>query len=543
MIERLFSILFLIGILSSSSLARTIVYGRVTGTDGKPIPVANVFLCHPSDSLPVESVAVRKDGGYEATIPSTGIWMLHFTGIFHREYPIAIYAINGTRVRLDVCLRTYNYGGVFTPAVIGNFNDWSVSKRVPLQKGKDGVYFATVPCNSDTLVYRLVNVRTGGEVEGTDAEGYIPNGIENYNSFLVAGKQQVGIEFDPNRLPYSTKPSTFRFANEGSFDARFAQAYAGFENARQASRESFFKSVVDHRVMGHKFNYNPYISRVESMLHREHIKLIRQALELSYFSISYISTNGAYVKPKLCQLLLTSIPPSSTVWSLRPSSISEAIDLSGYPMYKRMDYIREVLNTNPISQTRITLLANRILIMSRSLNPGEMIPYLSMLVDQYGDSPEAVADAKAYSQYLQPKDGKPAPPFSINSFPDTSSHITNSIFKGKYFLLDFWSPSNRRSIEETRRLQRLQEKLGGSRITMVSVALNFPSRSRMKHVMSEKMLRYSAEVQHGFNNNICEDYEVYSLPKLVLIGPTGNVVASGWELHGSNLDSLLSKLH
>lgn len=542
MINRLLNVLFVIIVISTTAAAKTVVYGRVTGTDSKPISVANVFLCHPADSIPVERVSVRKDGNYTVAIPSSGIWMLRFTGIFHREYPIAIYAINGVRVRLDVRLRTYNYGSVFTPALIGNFNGWSVPRRIPLQEGKDGIYSATVSSNSDTLIYRLVNVRSGGEVEGTDADGYITNGMENYNSFIIAGKREVRIEFDPNRLPFSKKPSTFKFANGSSFEARFARAYAVFEDARQNSTSAFFKSVVDHHPMGFKFDYAPYLNRVETMLHREHSKLVRHALDLSYFAITYISTNGVYVKPQLCQLLLKSIPPDSPVWSLRPSTISEALDFAGYPVYKRMDYIQEVLNTNPVPQTKIILLSDRIKLMSRSLNPGEMIPYLSILVDQYGDSPEAKACGKTYSGYLQPKDGKPAPQFSVNSYPDTSLHITNNLFKGKYFLLDFWSPSVRSSVGETRRLQRLQKEYVNKNIVMVSVALNFPSKSRRKRAIQEKMLRYNAEVQNGFNNKICEDYEVYSLPKLVLIGPTGNIVASGWELHGSKLDSVLRSL-
>lgn len=543
MIKQLFYVLTIIGVVSTSAAARTIVYGTVTGTDGKPIPVANVFLCHPSDSSPVESLSVRKDGTYKVVIPSSGIWMLHFAGIFHREYPIAIYAINGAKFRIDVRLRTYNYGGVFTPAVIGNFNGWSVQRRIPLKREQNGVYFATVQSNSDTLFYRLVNVRPGGEVEGTDADGYVPNGIENYNSFLITGNRKVRIEFDPSRLPFSKRPSTFRFANERSLEARFARAYAGFVDARQISRESYFKSVVNHQMMGYKFDYIPYLDRVEAMLHREHSKLIRQVLDLSYFSIRYISNHGNYVKPQLCQLLLTSISPGSRVWSLRPSSISEAIDFSGYPKYRKTHYIQEVLNANPVSQTKITLLKDRILTISRSLNPGEMIPFLSTLVDQYGDSPEAAAYGKTYSKYLQPKDGGTAPLFSIDAYPDTSSHITNGLFKGKYCLLDFWSPSNQNSIEETRRLQKLQESLGDSKVVMVSVALNLPSRFGKKHIMSEKMLRYSAEVKNGFNNKTCEDYEVYSLPKLILIGPTGDVVASGWELHGTKLERVLRSLN
>ena len=59
---------------------------------------------------------------------------------------------------------------------------------------------------------------------------------------------------------------------------------------------------------------------------------------------------------------------------------------------------------------------------------------------------------------------------------------------------------------------------------------------------SEKMIRYSAEVKNGFNNKVCEDYEVYSVPKLVLIGPAGEVVASGWELQGKKLENVLRSL-
>lgn len=542
MINKLSFVLLLIGIISARVAARTIVYGKVSGTDGKPIPVANIFLCHPSDRNPVESLSVEKGGRYKVVIPSSGIWILHFTGIFHREYPIAIYANNGARLRIDVRLRTYNYGGVFTPAVIGNFNGWAVAKGVVLRKAKNGGYAATVKSNSDTLTYRLVNVRTGGQVEGTDADGYIPNGIENYSSFLITGGHQARIRFDPRLLPFSEKPSTFRFADERSLASRFARAYAAFVDAKQTSRESFFKSVVNHRIMGYKFNYVPYLKRVEAMLQLEHSKLIREALDLSYFSISYISTNGGYVKPQLCQLLLSTIPPASLVWSLRPSSISEAIQFSGYPSYKKTKYIEEVLNTNPVSQTKITLLSDRIVVLSRSLNPGEMIPYLSTLVDQFGDSPEAITYQKSYSRYLQPKDGSQAPLFSIDSYPDTSTHITNSLFKGKYCLLAFWSPSNRKSIKETRHLKRLQKIVGDSKLVMVSVALNLPYSHRERHMRSEKMLRYSAEVKNGFNNKVCEDYEVYSVPKLVLIGPAGEVVASGWELQGKKLENVLRSL-
>ncbi len=540
MIKKIFDLLIVIFLFSTPGLSRTIVYGRVTGADGKAIQVANVFLCHPSESRPVDSVMVRRNGYYEVDIPSSGIWMLHFTGIFHREYPIAIYAINGTRLQLNVRLRTYNYGSIFTPAVIGNFNGWSVEKSVPFHKAQDGIYSAKVRCNSDTLFYRLVHVRTGGEVEGTDADGYVPNGIENYDSYLVTVRRKVTINFDPDRLPYSKKPTIFKLAEGRSFEARFARAVAGFENARQDYFESFFKSVVDHHMMGFKFNYAPYLGRVKSMLQREHSKPVRQALELSDFSIRYMSTDG-YVIPKICRLLLNDLAPRSLVWSLRPSTIYQAAELSGLPKFKRTDFFHEVLNLNPVAETKVTLLMQLITMDSRGLTPDKLKPYLSILVDQYGGFPQAAECYDKYSSYLSIKKGSPAPDFSIDLYPDTTSRITNHQFKGRYYLLDFWSPSNRGSVKETRYLHSLQERIGSNNLEMISVALNFDSKSKKSGSTAERVLQFNTKVWHGFDNKLCREFEVYSVPKLVLVDPQGVIAASGWKLLGPKIEEVIRK--
>lgn len=60
--------------------------------------------------------------------------------------------------------------------------------------------------------------------------------------------------------------------------------------------------------------------------------------------------------------------------------------------------------------------------------------------------------------------------------------------------------------------------------------------------MPENMLRHNDEVKNGLDGKICKDFEAYTLPMLVLIGPAGEVVASGLELHGRKLESVLRSL-
>ena len=96
------SILFF---FSSLVWAKTIVYGKVTGYNGKPIPIVHIFLTYPSDDNPVKSVIAQKDGNYKIEIDSDSLWVLHFTAVFHHEYPVAIYNIKSRKIKLDVKFR------------------------------------------------------------------------------------------------------------------------------------------------------------------------------------------------------------------------------------------------------------------------------------------------------------------------------------------------------------------------------------------------------------------------------------------------------
>ncbi len=129
--------------MSFGSYAQTIVIGRITGSDGAPMPMANVFLTKPNEKDVFDSVAADKEGKYKMTIATAGIWTLRFAGVYHKDYSIAFCVEKPAEIALDVQLRSYDYlNDSIEAKVIGNFNMWYPPWAVPMIKQQDGTYSA-----------------------------------------------------------------------------------------------------------------------------------------------------------------------------------------------------------------------------------------------------------------------------------------------------------------------------------------------------------------------------------------------------------------
>jgi peroxiredoxin len=541
--SRLSVFILIVLFFSASAFAKVTVYGTVVGVDGKPMTKANVFLTYPSDDRPVESVTVGKDGGYRIEIGSEGLWMLHFTGTYHHEYSVAIYANSSKSIRLDVGLRAYRYAvKLGRVRVIGNFNDWSKPSSAGFTQDKGGTYSTVVDSKSDTVFYRLLNVRTGGEIEGTDADGFVPHNLECYDSYLIAKRGKVRIVFDPRRLVRSTRPPRFRMLNADSTESGVAKAYALLEDTRDAYMSSLYWHIEEYKMGDFRFDFAGILDSTRHLLDKEPAGVVRQVLHLTYFALRYLSLTDHYVDVGTSRATLEGIPPGSVVWSLDPSSIMQAISLASFPEPQKDRYVDSVLNSNPMKRTKEILLKDQIDRKFYSLQYSFIPRYLEILVDQYGDSPEAVLDRERYSAYLLLKDGSRAPEFTLRSLGDSSQVFDNDYFKGKFFLLYFWAASSRASVDEMSNLRKAFEKYHGKNFEILGVSLDSSAGIASRSLLSQGRVNWpNALDSEGLGSEICRKFEVYSIPKAVLVNPDGIVVASGWELRGPNLLESLAK--
>jgi len=500
--------------------------------------VANVFLNRPNDDRIVKSLTVRQDGRFRIKIDSNGIWMFRFTGVYHRQYVIAIYLGAQKSINFDVRLESYNYGDDFKSALVtGNFNDWYLPTAIPLKENRDGTYSATVDNKSDTVVYKLINIGLQGQVEGTHATGFIYNGNGGYNSYIIGKKGKVKIVFDPRKIVHFNQRTSFTFAPSDSIESRFARAYSILEDTRYEFTTSRTSS---HRA--DKFDFAVIIDSVKKLHDNEPNPLVRQVLQLSYFGLNMMSVRPQDVGYHICRTVLDEIGPNSIVWSLEPLYISEAMKLPS-SRRERIDYLHKVFDTNPIARTKIILLLNEIIRNNAMFRPAdEVLPYLEILLDQYGDSPEALRERERPSSIIRLKKGVNAPAFSVPSLSDSHQYYTNDSFKGKYYLLDFWATFNKASIDEIENLQNAYNLYKNNNFLIVSISLDSLAKNVTDFQSGRwKMPWLNAMMDHGFKNQICKDFEVYSVPKSILVDPNGIVIDSGWNLRGDNLKKVLVK--
>ena len=526
-------------LLSITVHAKTSISGRVTGIDNKPISFAHVFLTYPSDNTPLKSVEVAKNGQYKIEIDANGLWMLHFTGIFHHEYTVAIYCNENKDLKLDVNLNTYSYVTKFDRAkIIGNFNDWSIAKEISLKKDSDNQYSAIIKTSLDTVYYKLINVRTGGEVEGTDADGYVPSGVDvegikGYKSFQLTKNGQVKISVNPAKLIHSDQRASFKLFPENTFENKFAKAYATLEDTRDKFKSLLYEHLAQFRF-GFKFDFTPYIDSIKNLITAEPDSLVRQVLQLSYFELIYMSTISHHVEIAVSRKTVSTITPNSVVWSLNPASLYEALNQASFNEPKRKNYIQEVLNTNPMNRTIEILLSKEIDRKFHSLKYSEIPYYLTILVNQYGDSPEAKNYRKTYYRYLL-ENGTTASKFSIKDLLDSKKEITNESFKGEYYLINFWSIFSSKSIDEIKTLKEAYERYN-SKLKIVSVSVDTSSAQVLECLNSKITLPWEKAITpNGISSEVCKNFVVSSLPTSILIDPKGIIVANGWELYGSNL--------
>ena len=412
-----------------------------------------------------------------------------------------------------------------------------------MHEDSDSTFSAVIESKVDTLVYRLVNVRTGGFIEGTAGDGFVPNGIDGYSSYVLNSGGKTKIVFDPKKLPRSIERSSFEISSDDTLAVRVAESFAIYEDTRDAFRSSLYWHVDEFKMGEFNFNFEPSIDSLKGLLAVEPPGLVRQVLQLDLFGLEALSNRTRFVDVKTSRETLAGIPPGSVVWSLDPELISVALNQASYDRYQKIDFINGVLDENPMSRPKAVLLRDKIDLDFHSLDYADLPRYLSILFDQYGDSPEAVADRQIYSgDYIKIRNGEPAPSFSVQVLSNPNHAYSNKLFRGKFYILQFWSTKDSVSVDELHRLRQAYERYRKANLQIVSICVDSSRQVVDKFFKRESGIPwYKAFLKHGMNNPICKSFEVYSIPKAVLVDPHGTILAAGWDLRGDNLDSTLGK--
>lgn len=524
----------------SSAWSKTIVSGKITGTRGEQIPLAIVFIGVPDHLQPERRVKAGRNGAYEVAIETKGVKLLRFTGALHKDYTIAVYVDEPKTIHLDVRLQTYDYGGDFDGMkVLGSFNDWYPPSAVSLQKQLDGTYAADIRSEVKKITYRLIGV-PGGGLAGTGADRFVYVQSQGYAAVAVPSRGIARIVFDPRRLVNPGELAGCAFGADDSVESRFTRVYDEVRLWNSAYASYLIKSVSDRRsgLKQEPFDFESILSNLERQMRSEPNNIVRAELHLAYFEVLM---KGKMADSLSARALLQEVHPGSVVWSLSPGMISSALDVAQYDDRMRNDYVANMIHDNPSVETVVRVLSYEFL---RSLYGGDKESALrsyDIVVNQYGETPGAEEVAR-YHNVSAVDIGKTAPLFSVSSMRDSSVVLTQKNFKGKYLLIDFWATWSKSSVDEMKYLAKAYREFGGNTFEILSMSLD-SSRKAVDDSYSFKyvMKWVNAFVLGGVESKICRDYEVFAIPKPILIDPQGRIVAVGLELRGERLRKTLAR--
>ena len=516
-----------------------LVRGRVLDHDGKPLAKVRVIPIVPG----LRSIIPQPDGSFSLQLPCGSARVLSVEAVQHEELMIPVLPARGEMLEFEARLRPLAWVQRFDSVrVVTEAGGYSPGGAVSMTRRRDGTYAATIPCASESLRYQLLGVAKDGlPTAGTHADTFFIRRGRGIAS-IRAGGQPVELTFDPRRLPRSRGEAVVRFADPHSLSASVFPLF--IDDTREENRLG--KALEAHAAAGgdpdsFRWDRSAYLQSLDRKLARERDPNRRQFLLLTY-----LRNGGGRMDSLRARQALDAIPPDSPLWGLSPGGPGSPL-WTAWSVMKRPDLIRAYAEkgseTHPDRDTRAGFLS---VAMSEAESAGDkdrLGRYVTRMTDEFQGTYHHEISLKRFSSNRKIRPGQPAPDVAFTALEDTSKVIRISDFRGQHLLLDFWAVWCGPCRAEMPQLHKAWDAFKDRGLALVSVSFD-PLRADVAAYRQGKwaMPWTHAFADRGFGSEASAAYDVWGIPKAVLIGPDGTIVAEGDELRGGKLHGVLARV-
>ena len=540
--KQMLSVVALLSIMSYALFCQTIISGRVTGYDGKPINRADVHLTKPLLEKPFVETTVANDGTYNLTTKESGIILLKFSGVNHHPYDVALYIEKPKLIGLDVQLGTYMYvDSISQVDIIGDFNKFSRQTAQHMAKQQDRTYSSEIETKADTFQYQILDVEaTGRSINGTQSDGYKYDGGGDYISIIKSKNGKAKIKFDHAKIVCSNTSAQLHFIGDDSLNSKFSSIYDEMIRRRDTYRNAaraFEKTGKDRR----DFNYDWSKDKayLTSQITSDKSKILNQLYIMSYLDLGMFRARD--LDSNMTNRVFSDILPTSPLWSLSPFSIYST-SLSG--LSKRTDnYIHEMEEKNVDINVRANLAVNRMMMAQYNRKTEEYYKLYDKMVTEFKDTDVGKTTKERFSRELKLKTGMPVPDFSFVSMDNPKVAYTKKTLLGRVYLLDFWSTWCGGCVAEMENLHKAYEKFKPKGFEILSLSFDGKLEDVIKFRTNKwKMPWFNSLIEKGFDNDVVKQFDIIGVPSPVLVDKAGKIVALNEDLRGEKLEKMLEKV-
>lgn len=545
------AVILLLVPLSAAAQSQTRISGTLLGDNGSPISVSHVHLQQWPGGDVLASTVVQPDGSWSLAVDTTGVFLAWFSGIGHRGERVGL-LLTGNEEQIEIEVRLGRHelrDGLDDATLIGDFNQFAEDRgALPLRPRADGLRVVDVATEADTLAYQFLGVAWTAPIADPAARRFAYDGAGGYRSIVDVDRSFTTIVLDPKSLEAGAGAGEVRFIDPSSPSGRFGiytrhvfdRVDAYFERRARAAASG--ASTTEMRAIYESYDRVTDAVIVASVLAEEPDPELRDLMLVIYMAAP-IKTDTA-----IAAAALEEIPPGSPAWLVQPSGLSKGLSATGNRDRSR-EYALAVLRSPELEaggndRLRPVALA---WLLEDALARGssdELEAYHAWLIGEYPDSDAAEKAAALYApdRLIQP--GSRIPDFEVRSLDDPSITYTRADLEGRVVMLDFWATWCGPCISEMPYIHEAFEKYSPEGFTILSLSFDL-AREDVETFRSEgdwPMPWLHVFVEQGAESELATGLDVVNIPRAILIGRDGTILATNESLRGSRLDETLSRV-
>jgi thiol-disulfide isomerase/thioredoxin len=550
------------------------VRGTLLGADGRPMQAAHVVVQDgPVDTSIV--AATDEAGRFSLRLPQSGGYGMYLMGVHHETLEIPLIVSQPESIELNARLAAVRPAHPLDSVrVTGTFAAFEEAEQpVLMQRPSGGAFVRTARATADSggagdsVAYQAwarVETPYGPQehsVAGTRADRYDFNregpfwdDKSDYAAVLDAPGRSVRLVFDPAALlPLGDGPTVEsndatvegiaavyldveeRERRLGLRNRSLGTAFeeAETEEAKQVLRDSMKAFQAEVR--------RPVRERIET----EDDPMLRQWLMLRYFDELHPPEGDSL----LARRVLEEVPATSPFWSYEAWSNTGASNLmfsiarTAKARETVKAYMQRAVETHPDPDLRRHFLSRGVSMAHHAGDEATKGRYYTRLINQFPESRRAERVRKQFAPDRAIQAGQSVPSFSVKALGAPGETYSDESLAGQTYLLDFWAVWCSPCVEEIPALHEAYEKYADKGFAILSFSFDWAREDVAAYREDEWPMPWKhAYLEEGFGSDVADVFDVVSIPKPILVGPDGTILAAGKDLRDDKLLPTLARV-
>jgi thiol-disulfide isomerase/thioredoxin len=504
--------------------------------------VAHVHLLRAPAVGPLASLDLAGDSEFELETTEAGALVVRFTGVGHVSEDVPLYVESPQHIEVDVRLGTPDYKDDFGAVVAsGAFNGFS---STPLELQPEGRMTAVIESPDPEVTYHLAGATKTPHapwIPGTDSDEFGYDLLYGYQSVIPTREGKATLVFDPSKLVRGSQSVEVRFRDPQSRAARHYAIAAEVRNriiAHTAAQWAHLEGP--DAAQPFQYDWTSEIADLDARLSSEDDPVLRQIL---LWSVLGIADLDGEIDPVLIHQALDEIAADSPLWSYAPDFLSTALkcaeqaDTTGRPA----EYLEQAVDSHPDPAVRASVLSSAMWSADERGDEERARGYYDRLVTEHSETWQAEVARTGFASDRKVMVGKTIPDFALTSLDDAETIYTPDGLQGSVYLIDFWATWCLPCVQEMPNIHEAYERYRERGFQILSVALG-----DTRHNVSEfRRVRWSMpwlHAFHGWNDAAIAAFEVWSIPKAILVDRSGRIVGVDSDVQGEGLQQTLARL-